>query len=216
MAIGLAIPGTASEKPESLILFPCVLPQLSSCFVCFGWSCCHKLVQNLVERLSSWSKVCLFVCFWPGQVQVGWEPWSRIISCHLTSKVTYSRDQGVSLAFAKLPDFSSREVTSCVCGRSTTDEPASNFSPNNVSPTAGLPPAGRRGRGNSEIKKSWQIVQRREDIEENRKCVKLWDLRGCPGRSRGRLSLLIGRAAMRNRVKTSSLHFGNFDLLSLL
>ena len=102
LAIGLAIPGTASEKPESLILFPCVLPQLSSCFVCFGWSCCHKLV----ERLSSWSKVCLFVCFGPGHVRVGWEPCSRIISCHLTSKVTYSRDQGVSLAFAKLPDFS--------------------------------------------------------------------------------------------------------------
>ena len=104
LAIGLAIPGTASEKPESLILFPCVLPQLSSCFVCFGWSCCHKLVENLVERLSSWSKVCLFVCFWPGLVQVGWEPCSRIISCHLTSKVTYSRDQGVSLAFATLPE----------------------------------------------------------------------------------------------------------------
>ena len=116
-----------------------------------------------------------------------------------------------------LQSFRIQRITSCVCGGSTTDEPASNFSPNNVSPTAGLPRAGRRGRGNSEIKKSWQIVQRRrEDIEENRKCVKLWDLRGCPGRSRGRLSLLIGRAAMRNRVKTSSSHFGNFDLLSLL
>ena len=120
----------------------------------------------------------------------------------------------MSLAFAKLPDPENHLLASVVARPLTSPPP---ISPQTMSRPQQdcLQPAGG-GRGNSEIKKSWQIVQRREDIEENRKCVKLWDLRGCPGRSRGRLSLLIGRAAMRNRVKTSSSHFGNFDLLSLL
>ena len=206
MAIGLAIPGTASEKPESLILFPSTTEFL----LCLFWVELLSQVGREIIQLEQSLFVCLFWAgtgsSWLGALQQDY-----LLPSHIQGYI-FTRPGRVSCLCKA---SGSRESPSCVCGCSTTDR--LQFLPKQClahSRIASSRPAG--GRGNSEIKKSWQIVQRREDIEENRKCVKLWDLRGCPGRSRGRLSLLIGRAAMRNRVKTSSSHFGNFDLLSLL